>query len=191
MRRKLFAVATQQGGHFTAAQAREIGYSYQAQSHHVHAGNWFRTDRGLFRLAEWVPGIHDDLARWSLWAGGKAVVSHETALAVHGIGELESSRVHLTTPRPFSRSDPVVEVHVAELPREDIVDGPGFQLTSVVRSLVDVAAISADEDQLARAIQHARELGLVTARQLRRKADEVDVRSALHIERALNLADAS
>jgi hypothetical protein len=44
-------------------------------------------DRGLFQLAEWVPQVHDDLFRWVLWSKGRGVVSHETALAVHGIGE--------------------------------------------------------------------------------------------------------
>ena len=31
LRRELFQLAVTQGGYFTAAQAREIGYSYQAQ----------------------------------------------------------------------------------------------------------------------------------------------------------------
>ncbi|MGH3850356.1 MAG: type IV toxin-antitoxin system AbiEi family antitoxin domain-containing protein [Pseudonocardiaceae bacterium] len=51
LRRRLFAQASEQAGYFTAAQAKAIGYSYQAQAHHVGAGNWLRIDRGLFRLA--------------------------------------------------------------------------------------------------------------------------------------------
>ena len=105
LRRRLFNLATQQGGYFTAAQAKSIGYSYQAQAHHVGAGNWHRIDRGLFRLAEWVPELHDDLIRWTLRTKDRAVVSHETALAVHGVGELESPRVHLTVPPGYSMSD--------------------------------------------------------------------------------------
>ena len=93
LRRSLFARAADQGGYFTAAQARELGYSYQAQAYHVEAGNWIRVGRGLFRLHEWVPGVHDELARWALWSDGVGVVSHETALQVHGIGEFESARV--------------------------------------------------------------------------------------------------
>src|SRR3954468_5185764 len=98
LRRRLFTVAAEQGGYFTAAQAKDVGYSYQAQAHHVAAGNWYRIDRGLFRLAEWVPELHDDLIRWTLWSKSRAVVSHQTALTVHGLGELESPRIHLTVP---------------------------------------------------------------------------------------------
>jgi predicted transcriptional regulator of viral defense system len=185
LRRRLFAVAAEQGGYFTATQAKEAGYSYQAQAHHVYAGNWYRIDRGLFRLAEWVPELHDDLIRWTLWSKNRAVISHETALAVDGIGEFESARVHLTVPTGFSMRNDAVAIHHADLLETDIVGRAGFCTTTVLRSLVDVAAAGADEEQLARAIAQARELGAITLRQLRSKAEAIDLRAALSIERSL------
>lgn len=191
LRRRLFALAAQQGGYFTAAQAKSLGYSYQAQAHHVTAGNWHRIDRGLFRLAEWVPELHDDLIRWSLWSKGRAVVSHQTALAAHGIGEFESPRIHLTVPPGFSTRDDAVSLHVADLPDGDIAWHTGFRVTTVLRSLVDVATAGADEDQLARAIQEATDTGHLTLRQLRARAEEIDLMGALRIERAIQRLDAS
>jgi predicted transcriptional regulator of viral defense system len=185
LRRRLFSLAADQGGYFTAAQAKQIGYSYPAQAHHVGAGNWLRIDRGLFRLAEWVPSVHDDLIRWTLWSRGRAIVSHESALSVHGVGEFESARVHLTVPPGFSMRDPAVALHHADIAESDVVERTGFQLTSVIRSLVDIAAISAEEDQLARAIQEAREGGFLTIRQLRTRAEDLDAKAALYIERAI------
>lgn len=149
LRRRLFSLATQQGGYFTAAQAKDLGYSYQAQAHHVSAGNWHRVDRGLFRLAEWVPELHDDLRRWTVWSKGRAVVSHETALSVHDAGELESGKVHLTVPPAFTMTDDAVVLHRADLDGTDIVEHAGFRVTTPARSLVDVAAAGADEEQLA------------------------------------------
>lgn len=189
LRRRLFLLASEQGGYFTAAQARTTGYSYQAQAHHVAAGNWLRIDRGLFRLVEWIPEVHDHLIRWVLWSRGRAVVSHETALAVHGVGELESSKVQLTVPPSFSMRDAAVSLHFADLPDEDVEQRTGFRVTTMLRSLIDVAAVSADHDQLGRAIDQARQTGRFTLRQLRERAELVDVRAALHIERAL--ADAA
>lgn len=191
LRRRLFNLAAQQGGYFTAAQAKSLGYSYQAQAHHVAAGNWHRIDRGLFRLAEWVPELHDDLIRWTLWSKDRAVMSHETALAVQGIGELESPRIHITVPPGFSMVDDAVVIHHADLPDEDIVEQAGFRTTTAVRSLVDVAAAGAEEDQLARAIQEAAEAGRLTLRQLRTRAELVDVKGALHIERAIQRIEAT
>ncbi|MGI8536597.1 MAG: type IV toxin-antitoxin system AbiEi family antitoxin domain-containing protein [Mycobacteriales bacterium] len=191
LRRRLFALASGQGGYFTAAQARSTGYSYQAQAHHVASGNWLRIDRGIFRLAEWIPEVHDDLVRWTLWSGGRAVVSHDSALAVHGVGELESPRVHLTVPPGFRMRDDAVSIHQSDLPDGDVEQRNGFRATTVLRSLIDVAADSADEDQLGRAIAQAREGGRFTLRQLRERAEALDVRAALHIERALHFIEAS
>lgn len=185
LRRSLFKLAADQGGYFTAAEAKKIGYSYPAQAHHVSAGNWLRIDRGIFRFAEWVPNLHDDLIRWRLWSRGRAVVSHESALSVHGISEFESARVQLTVPLGFSMRNPAVILHHANLTDSDVIERTGFNLTTVIRSLVDVAALSAEEDQLARAIQEAREAGLLTIRQLRTQAEALDVKAALYIERAI------
>ena len=59
-------------------------------------------------------------------------------------------------------------------------------MTTLTRSLVDVAADHADEDQLARALREALDLGTITHRQLRSRAEAVDPKAALRIERALN-----
>ena len=105
LRRRLFSLASAQGGYFTAAQAKDVGYTYPAQAHHASTGNWIRVDRGLFRLGEWVPGLHDHFARWSLWSKGRAVISHETALGVHDIGEFEASKM-LTAAASVIGSEP-------------------------------------------------------------------------------------
>jgi predicted transcriptional regulator of viral defense system len=187
LRRRLFALAANQAGYFTAAQAKSLGYSYPAQAHHVGAGNWIRVDRGIFRLNDWVSGVHDDLARWHLWSKQRAVVSHDTALGVHGVGEFESTRIHLTVPPGFRMRDDALVLHMADLPEEDIELRPGFRLTTLTRSLIDVAAGHADEDQLARALDEGLARGTITRRQLRARAEAVDAMAALRIERALGV----
>lgn len=189
LRRRLYALAAEQSGYFTAAQAKRLGYSYPAQAHHVNAGNWLRVDRGIFRLSEWIPDIHDDLVRWTLWSRNRAVVSHETALGVYVVGEFEPPRVHLTVPSGFRMKDDALVLHKADLPDEDIVERTGFRLTTLARSLVDVAAQSFDEEQLARAIEDARSGGTVTLRGLRARAEAIDSTAALRIERAIGRLD--
>lgn len=190
LRRRLFHLAAEQAGYFTAAQAKGLGYSYQAQAHHVASGSWLRIDRGLFRLAEWIPGLQDDLARWTLWSRGRGVVSHETALSVHGIGEFESARVHLTVPPGFAKRDDAVALHRGMLTDTDVESRTGFRVTTPTRSIIDLAAHSAEEDQLARAVHDAWQSGLVTIRGLRTRAEVVDLRAALNIERAIQRAEA-
>jgi predicted transcriptional regulator of viral defense system len=191
LRRRLFTVASEQGGYFSAAQAIEVGYSYPAQAYHASAGNWIRVDRGIFRLNEWVPGMHDHLARWTLWSKGRAVISHQTALSVHDIGEFESAKTHITVLPGFTMRDEALMVHFAELLPIDVVEMAGFRVTSALRSLIDIAATAHDEQQLARAIQDAQRKSLVTAKLLRSRSEIVDSRAAMMIERALSMLGTS
>jgi predicted transcriptional regulator of viral defense system len=185
LRRRLLAIAARQSGYFTAAQALDAGYSYPAQGYHAKRGNWLRVDRGIYRLPEWPTGPRDDLVRWSLWSRGRAVVSHETALSVHEMGDVDPARVHLTAPPNFRQKNPGVVIHRADLAPRDVQEHEGFRVTTPLRSLLDVAAGELDLDQLGQAIAEALARGMTTRRALLDRADEFGANAALRIERAL------
>jgi len=189
LRRRLLAIAARQSGYFTAAQALDAGYSYPAQRYHAKRGNWLRVDRGIFRLPEWPTGDRDDLVRWSLWSRGRAVVSHETALSVHELGDVDPARVHLTAPPNFRQKNPGVVIHRADLAPRDVQEHEGFRVTTPLRSLLDVAAEELDLDQLGQAIAEALARGMTTRRALLDRADEFGANAALRIERALQGVD--
>jgi hypothetical protein len=84
-----------------------------------------------------------------------------------------------------------VRLHFADLPDEDVVVRAGFRVTTPLRSLVDIAASGVDENQLARAIGDAMGGGMLTIRRLRIRAEEIDPRVALRIERVLPQVEAS
>jgi predicted transcriptional regulator of viral defense system len=191
LRRRLAAVAGTQSGYFSAAQARSIGYTYQAQKYHADRGNWLRVDRGLFRLPEWPPGPHDDLVRWALWARGRAVVSHETALAVHDLGEANPAAVHLTVPRDFRPRPPGVVLHRGIIEDADVREFEGFRVTTPLRTLVDLAASHLDLDQLARAVRDACERNPTVERELLARARHLPPRAASRLARALSMAKAA
>jgi len=187
MRRALLALATGQSGYFTAAQALGLGYGYPAQKFHADHGNWVRIDRGLFRLPGWPPAEYDSLVRWALWARGKAVVSHESALVVHELGDVNPALVHLTVPANFRPRAPGVRLHHADVAADDIVERTGFRVTTPLRTLLDVAAGNLDLDLLATAIGDALEIGLVTRPQILGRVDAHGEHAALRLERALQL----
>jgi predicted transcriptional regulator of viral defense system len=191
MRRALFALATGQSGYFTAAQALGVGYGYPAQKFHADHGNWVRIDRGLFRLPGWPAAEYDSLIRWALWARGKAVVSHESALVVHELGDVNPALVHLTVPPNFRPRASGVRLHRADLPQDDVIERTGFRVTAPLRTLLDVAAGNLDLDLLATAIGDALEIGLVTRSQVLERIDAHGEHAALRIERALQLVTAS
>lgn len=185
LRNRLAALAATQSGYFTAAQALELGYSYSQQAFHARRGNWLRVDRGLYRLPHWPIGLHDDLVRASLWARGHGVVSHESAAAVHDLAEIDPARTHLTVPSAFRGRHAAVVLHHLDLEASEVEEHTGFRVTTPLRTLVDVARSSTDLDQLGRAVREALERHLVTLGRLRSRAEALDARAALNIERSL------
>ena len=184
-RRRIYDIAGTQGGYFTAAQALGAGYPYQAQRYHVDRENWQRVDRGLFRLPEWPVSEHEDLIRWGQWSRGRGVVSHETALSVHDLGDVNPARVHLTVPPGFRKQAEGVVLHRGALLDSDVQQREGFRVTTPLRSVLDVAAGELDLDQLATVVAEALQRGLFTRRMLLARADEFGDRAALRIERTV------
>lgn len=186
LRRRLATVAARQSGYFTAAQALEAGYAYPSQKYNSDRGNWTRVDRGLYRLPEWPVGTHEDLVRWALWSRGRGVISHHTALSVHGLGDFNPARVHMTVPPNFRPTAPGVVIHRGALDDADAQDHEGFRLTTPARSLLDVAASEPDISLLQGAVRDALDEGLITRRDLLRRADDFGSAVALAIERSIS-----
>ena len=191
LRLALQRLAFGQSGYFTAAQALDLGYSYQAQKYHRDSGNWLRVDRGLFRLPHWPSSSDDQWVRWTLWSHGRGVVSHDSAALVHDLGELDPRHVHITVPPDFRASDPAVVTHPADLPAADVLDNGSWRVTTPLRTLLDLAGGGTTQEQIDSAVAGALERGLTTARRVRARADEAGDRAALRIERALVAAAAT
>ena len=71
---QLFGVAVGQAGYFTAAQAKEAGYSLQLLQHHLRNGSLERAGRGIFRFVRFPATDEADfLVLWALvttaWRG--------------------------------------------------------------------------------------------------------------------------
>jgi len=165
--RALYEIAASQGGYFSAAQAREAGYTYRQQHFHRTRGHWHLIDRGIFRLRDFPFGEREDLVRWSLWSRNRqgvsqAVVSHETALTVHELSDVMPARVHLTVPKRFrkkARSGCVL--HFGSLAEAEIELRVGYLVTTPLRTLLDIAESAVSQEHLDAAVREALERGLV------------------------------
>lgn len=184
-RRTLDALAFEQAGYFSAAQAVAAGYSYQAQKYHVDAGNWVRIDRGIFRLRGWPLGSEDVYVRWTLWSGGRGVVSHDSALAIHGLSDVDPAKLHLTVPPAFFAVDDLIVLHAGHVSENDLESRHGWAVTTPLRSLLDAAGSTASQEQLDRAVSDALRIGLVTRRRVLQATSNATDRVALRLERAL------
>ncbi len=174
---RLYEIASEQEGLFAARQAKEAGYSPQLLLHHLQAGRIVRVQRGIYRLVHFPAGEHEDLVTAWLWAERAAVVSHQTALALHQLSDVLPARVHVTLPKDWARRrlrvpDGLV-LHHADVPkRERTWTGP-VPVTSVARTLNDCARDGISPELLQQATRQALRRGLVAKKAL------VDVRASL------------
>ena len=171
--RGLEADAYEQNGYFTSAQAREHGVSRQLLDHHVKQERFERVRRGLFRIQGFPSSQHDDIReKWMAVGTEKAIVSHESALALLDLSDNIPDEIHLLVPRRYRglRRPPGVVVHTR--PDDENVDTiwrDGMPVTTPARTLVDVAD-ELQPEQAAMAAQQALNLGLLTRRQLEQEA---------------------
>ena len=85
--------------------------------------------------------------------GPGTVVSHRDAAALQGIRANGRSRIEVTVPRAV-RSRPGIEVHRSRLPPDEIALIEGIPVTTVPRTLLDMAGVVARRE-LERAIHEA------------------------------------
>jgi len=178
--RTLAALAADQGGYFTAKQAKEAGYGYRHLDYHETAGNFERIEHGLYRLPTIPPAEHDELIRLSLWSRNQkdepqAVVSHESALVLHELGEFLPREIHLTVPPRFRKAAPKgVVLHKAALEPGDVEERAGFRVTTALKTLVDAAEGDVSLEQLGKSVDEALARGLVRRKKLEETAREVE-----------------
>lgn len=186
LRRRLQQVAFRQRGYFSAAQAKEVGYTHQAQKYHVDRGNWTRIDRGLYRIADWPAADQDSFVRWYVWSDLRGAISHQSAAEAHQLGEFDPANVHITMPVGFSTRNKLVAVHNANLDSPDIDMLSDFAVTTPTRTLLDLAASSdMPQEQLDSIVADAADIGLLDRPTLDRRMDEFGNFAALRLERAL------
>jgi predicted transcriptional regulator of viral defense system len=189
---RLFEVAAGQAGHFTAAEARELGYSARSLVHHVQAGHIVRVSRGLYRLHGVPESRHEDVvAAWLRSRDRKAVVSHDTALALYDLAASRSHAIHLTVPRtkrPRSANDLTgVALHtiVTPLRRDELSQRFGVLLTSPARTIVDVAQAGGDPSVVVEAVRRGLGTGLVDRAELRQAGESRSVRVRQLLQHAI------
>jgi predicted transcriptional regulator of viral defense system len=167
---RLYETAAGQQGLFTTKQAAEAGYSPQLLVHHTRARKTARIRRGIYRLVHFPPGEHEELVIAWLWSERAGVMSHQTALALHGLSDVLPAHVHLTVPSAWRRRrfrlPPDVVLHHADVGPEDRAWFGAVPLTTPRRTLSDCAKVGLSPEILAQAARQALRRGLVARSEL-------------------------
>ena len=141
------------------AQLRELGVSRDAVDHWLRAARLQRLHRGVYAVG------HAVLRREGRWlaavlaCGEDAVLSHGSAALHWGLLQSEATRIDVTT-RGSRRATAGVRLHRSRsLMSRDITSHEGIAITTVPRTLLDLAA-TVPAHRLERALAQAERLRL-------------------------------
>jgi len=171
--RALEAESYQQSGYFTVDQARKHGVSRQLLNHHLRHGRFERVRRGLYHVTGFPSSQYDDIReKWMAVGMDKAVLSHESALALLELSDNIPDKVHLLVSRRHRGlrrpSSVVLHTHPDD-EKLSTVWRDAMPVTAPARTLVDIAD-KLQPEQAATAAREALRLGLLTRRQLEQEA---------------------
>jgi len=183
----LYRVAEQQAGYFTTAQALASGFSRPLLTHHIRRGRYQRIQHGLHRLVQFPHTQHEDLVIAQLSVGPQSVISHDSALAVYQLSDITPAEIHIIAPRSTSRRRRGIRLHSQALAADEITVYEGLRLTTVERTIADMAACGLADEQIELAIREAVARGLTTPRRLAEQASRRRGRTRHLIERQLAL----
>lgn len=174
--RRLFELAEEQQGFFTTKQAKAAGFAENTHPYHVQVGNWIREYRGIYRLALFPAADRPDLVLWSLWSRNRneeveGVYSHETALSLYELSDVNPAKLHMTVPTGFRRNSDIpgiLVLHYADLPEGDVQTAQGFKFTRPLRTILDlIEAGTVERAFIRQALRQAVDRGLITRQQIR------------------------
>lgn len=150
--REIAALADRQHGVVATWQLTALGLTYDDIRYRARIGRLHRIHRGVYAVGyrTLTPKGHRMAA--VLAYGPDAVLSHRSAAAHWDIGQ-PSWKIDVTTPSS-RRSRKGIRAHQATLHPEDITVHDGIPITTVARTILDLAA-HLNQDQLTRLIEDA------------------------------------
>ena len=163
----LVDLAAEQWGLITAAQARVLGVSPQALARLANQGTLERLIHGVYRVGGAPPSPRDELrAAWLTFDSARrandrlrdespVVISHRSASAMHELGDVEADHFEFTIGERKQTRRPDIRIHRSQVKPADWTIIDGLPVTTVVRTVDDLATAHIDGGHMAKIVRDA------------------------------------
>jgi predicted transcriptional regulator of viral defense system len=179
---ELLPLAEQNDGLVTASQARALGILDSVLARLAQRGKLERVARGVYRIPYFPADRLSQYREAVLWARAshgpeRVALSHETALAVYGISDVNPARVHITVPKDARlrrRKPKWIVIHRGELPATDVTQHEGLPLVTVGKTVLQVFQETGRLGLARQALKDARKEGFIGAAEANRLTRELN-----------------
>lgn len=173
--------AVDQGGYITTRDADDLGIDPRRLFLMKERGLVTPVSRGVYRFSDVPAGPLDQYVEATLWPlETPGVLSHATALDLHGLCDINPSRIDVTVPQGFrtARTPPtVIRLHRENLADPEMTWHEGLPIVTVPRAIRGAIDQHVGWNLIEQAIDTARKTGRLTraqAQQLRRMRPTAD-----------------
>ena len=167
----LAEIAVDQYGYVTTLDAEEHGVDPHRLIEMARRGSIERVAHGIWMPVVAPTGL-EQLMEATLWPRRRGVLSHETALDLHDLCDVEPSEgppFHRAAAYRLSRPvPPLYAIHRRDLDAGEVTRYEGIPVVTPLRAILDGAETHLRGDLLRQAIETARRLGLVRRGNLER-----------------------
>jgi predicted transcriptional regulator of viral defense system len=139
---QILEIAGDQHGYITARQATEAGIAPVELRKLSQRGRLDHPAHGVYRVASLPRSPGDELMEATLWANGRGVISHESALALWDLADVNPGRIHVTVPppyRPRKQGGDQYRIWTRPIGANDIDYVDGIPTVTPERAIIDAA----------------------------------------------------
>ena len=165
----LAEAAADQFGLVTLQDAKRVGYEPKTIVKLAERGQLERISRGVYRVPFIPGGEMQSYMAAALWPQGiQGVLTHETALDLWDVSDINPATVHITVPRahrPQRAIPKAYTIHREDLDTQEVTAIQGVPVVRLARAIRQCAELHAGRDLLEQATRHGRGRGLISVQE--------------------------
>ncbi len=168
---KLLERAVDQHGLLTPDDARAVGTTENALRRLAQRGVIERLGFAVYQVPQLAGDPFAQYQEALLWLRAPAALTHETALDLHGLCDINPAKVHVTVGgryRPRRTAPDWIAIHHGDLTDDDFTWLEGLRIATPGRAIRDAIATHVGQQFIDQAIETGRQRGALTPRDLRR-----------------------
>jgi predicted transcriptional regulator of viral defense system len=184
---QLADVAADQYGFVSQHDARELGIQSMTLIRMSEHGTLERRGHGLYRLRYFPVSPLDSYMEATLWPRGtRGVLSHETALDLYELSDVNPSKIHIAVPRAhrIRREIPALyRIHHENLPDADVTFYEAIPIVTPAHAIRQSHAAHLGPALIGQAIDHGESNGRLTRKEAAQLRREIGVKAGSGMRR--------
>jgi predicted transcriptional regulator of viral defense system len=155
-------------GYITGEDARALGVPMGTLSALARRGQLERVDHGIYRVPLIPPSRLDQYMLATLWPDRRGRISHESALDLYGVSDVNPEKIHVTVPAGYRthRAIPALyALHREDLPPADQDSFEGVPVVTAAKAIRQIHGRDVRRSLIEQAIDEAARGGWLRQRE--------------------------